>query len=388
MKAQKKVKPYADFPLTWHPAGQWCKKIRGKVIYFGTDANAALAKYLNERDDRQAGRTPRSQEGELTVAQLCNIFLTSKKRQMESGELAPVTWRNYYDVCERLVDFFKKDRAVLDLVSDDFERLRAELAKTRKAEALASSVQKVRTIFKYAYDANLIDRPVRHGPAFRKPSRKTMRKARQAAGVRLIEADEIHRILDTAKQPMRAMVLLAINGGFGQSDCASLPLDAIDLKAGWVNFPRPKTAVPRRFPLWPETIAALREAISMRPTPKDQADAGLTFITKYGAKWVRVRERDVGGCVPIDSINLEFCKLLVKLGIKRRGGFYLLRHTFRTIADNAKDQIAADAIMGHVSEAMSDRYRERIDDERLQAVAEHVRQWLWPPKKAKKLSDK
>ncbi len=28
-------KPYFDFPLTPHPAGYWCKSIRGKLRYFG-----------------------------------------------------------------------------------------------------------------------------------------------------------------------------------------------------------------------------------------------------------------------------------------------------------------------------------------------------------------
>ncbi len=28
-------KPYAGFPLSWHQSGYWCKKIRGKLHYFG-----------------------------------------------------------------------------------------------------------------------------------------------------------------------------------------------------------------------------------------------------------------------------------------------------------------------------------------------------------------
>jgi hypothetical protein len=37
--------PRASFPLTAHPNGQWCKKIRGKVHFFGVwlDPDAALA---------------------------------------------------------------------------------------------------------------------------------------------------------------------------------------------------------------------------------------------------------------------------------------------------------------------------------------------------------
>jgi hypothetical protein len=31
----KASKPYPEFPLTAHPAGYWCKKIRGKIHYFG-----------------------------------------------------------------------------------------------------------------------------------------------------------------------------------------------------------------------------------------------------------------------------------------------------------------------------------------------------------------
>ena len=70
-------------------------------------------------------------------------------------------------------------------------------------------------------------------------------------------------------------------------------------------------------------------------------------------------------------------KLLEKAGINGHRNFYTLRHTFRTVADAAKDQPAADFIMGHEVPHMSSVYREGISDARLKAVAEHVRGWLF-----------
>jgi hypothetical protein len=36
--------------------------------------------------------------------------------------------------------------------------------------ALGNEVQRVRSVFKYAYDAALIEKPIRYGPDFKKPS--------------------------------------------------------------------------------------------------------------------------------------------------------------------------------------------------------------------------
>ena len=47
------------------------------------------------------------------------------------------------------------------------------------------------------------------------------------------------------------------------------------------------------------------------------------------------------------------------------------------MADEAKDQPAADFIMGHAREDMASVYRETISDARLQAVTGHVRTWLF-----------
>ena len=62
----------------------------------------------------------------------------------------------------------------------------------------------------------------------------------------------------------------------------------------------------------------------------------------------------------------------------RKGlGFYTLRHTFRTVADETRDQVAVDFVMGHEVKNMSAAYRETIDDGRLRAVVDYVRLWLY-----------
>jgi integrase len=164
-----------------------------------------------------------------------------------------------------------------------------------------------------------------------------------------------------------------VNAAFGNADVGTLPLSALDLKNGWVDYPRPKTGVPRRVPLWPETVAAIREALKRRPTPKLEADAGLVFVTKKLGRFAKL-DND-------NPVTKETSKLLKQLKLHRPGlNFYALRHVFETIGGESRDQAAVDAVMGHARDDMASVYRERISDERLKAVTETVRRWLWPAK--------
>jgi len=372
---EKPRKPHKDFPLFPHASGQWAKKIRGRLHYFGPweDSNAALDKYLAQKDDLLAGRIPRvTTEDGCTVRELVNKFLASKEQLVESGELTKRSFDDYYRECEKTITVLGRHRMVEDLTPDDFERLRAELAKTLGPVALGNAVNRVRSLFKYAYEQYLIDKPVRYGQTFKRPSATVLRKERNKKGPRMFEAEQIQDMLDATSRSIKAMILLGINCGFGNNDCATLPRDVLDLENGWVNFPRPKTGIQRRCPLWPETIAALRDAMAHMPAPKDEADAGLVFITKYGMNWSDGTRRN-----PITS---ECGKLLRQLGLNRPGlGFYALRHTFQTIGEECRDLVAVRSIMGHAppSNDMSSLYREKMTDDRLRAVTDHIRGWLF-----------
>ena len=367
------TKPYADFPLSFHPpSGRLYKKIRGKRHYFGyaKDCQAAVDKYLDQKDDLQAGRRPRANGDGLIVKELCNRFLTSKQNQVDIGEITHRSFLDYKAVTDRIVRVFGLTRQVDDLAADDFEELKSDIAKTRGLVSLGNEIQRVRVAFKFAYDAGLIEKPLRYGPTFKRPSKRVLRKVRNDNGEKMFEADEIRTMLAAASTQMKAMILLGVNCGFGNNDCGTLPLDVTDLERGWIDFPRPKTGIARRCPLWPVTVKALRATIESRRKPKDDADQGFIFVTKYGQSWAKTTSTN--------PVSTEFRKLLQSIGLYRKGrGFYALRHVFETIGGESRDQVAVDHIMGHADQSMAAHYRERISDERLQGVVEHVHRWLF-----------
>jgi integrase len=274
----------------------------------------------------------------------------------------------YRATTDRLVGAFGKARRVEDLAPEDFGSLRAGMAKQFGPVRLGNEVQRVRTVFKYAVDNGLTEKVIRYGSEFRKPDKRVLRRHRAAAGKKTLSADELRRVIAAAGVPLRAMILLGVNCGFGNNDCATLPLSALDLDGGWVEFPRPKTGIARRCPLWPESADALRAAIAARPEPKDDTAAGQVFVTRFGRSW------SADGT----AVAHEVGKLLRRLGLSRpRVGFYALRHTFRTVADATRDPNAIRLIMGHTDDAIDDAYTHGIDDTRLRAVADHVRDWLF-----------
>jgi integrase len=323
--------------------------------------------------------------------------LSSKHQKLETGEITNRSFGDYYRVCQRIITVFGKMRLVSELNVDDFDRLRSEISRTWGPVGLGNEINRIRMVFKYGQDAGLLTHRVNFGPNFKRPSRRVLRKCRAANGPRMFEANQIRTILAAnyedrqsgfrERPDFRAMILLGINCGFGNADVGLLRRQSVDLVKGWVNFPRPKTGVPRRCSLWPATVVAMKQALEFRVMPIDSEDEELVFLTRQGRCW----HNDS----PSSPLSAEFRKLVQSVDrqaecsvmdeggappapIYRRGlGFYALRHTFETIAGETRDQVAVDHIMGHERDDMATVYRERIGDERLIAVTQHVHDWLF-----------
>jgi len=358
-------------PPTFHPgSGQYRKRINGKAFYFGTDHDAALAKWLREKDDLLAGRTPKPFDGDAcNLTTLCNSFLTNALAKRDGGELTTRSFDDYHKSCERMLKHLGKSSIVQEIQPHDLMKLRRALSVTMNATSLGNEVTRCRVILRYAFENGLTDKPVRFGD-FKRPAKRVTRREKAKAGSKLFDAAEIRKLIDAADPQMKAMILLGVNCGFGNGDCGQLPIDAIDLAGAWIDFPRPKTGIGRKCPLWPETIQAIRDYLPTRKTPDDDENTGLLFVTRCGSSWFIDKAR----C----PLSAEFRKLCVRAEVyEANRGFYALRHCFQTVGDQHGDYLSTRAIMGHSDNTISGTYRENIADDRLVKVVEHVHDWLF-----------
>jgi hypothetical protein len=379
----------ADKPPFAHQSGRWAKKVRGQFVYLGKiaddpDGERARRVWAEQKAAIRGGARPRLDDNTdpegVTVKELCDRFLAEKQSAVENGELTQRSWQDYFDTCLRVADTLGRRRLVADLRPPDFAQLRASLASGRGLVTLKNDLGRVRVLFKWGFESELLENAARLGPGFRPPSAKNLRIARAEKGPRCFEKGELRKIINTAGLQVKAMTLLGINAGLGNSDCARLRFRHTNLQTGWLDFSRPKTGEPRRCKLWPETIAAVKAAIDCRPAPHDPKDHDLVFVTKYGQPWREDSSRN-------NPLSHEFAKVLTELDIKRPGlNFYALRQTLQTIGEAALDKGALARMMGYVSDVrdMSATYREHVDDKRIAAVGEHVRAWLFPPKPRRK----
>jgi integrase len=400
---QKPEVPYVGFPLFPHASGRWAKKIRGKIHFFGRWARTVKGVLTPVEDSKQSaseakleldrqwpylseGRAaPVVVTGGLTVEGLCNAFLTFKKSQKEKGFLSPRTWAGYKRAAVFVIKRFGKTRAVCSLTADDFSGMLKWISRGKGPTSVGNEIRHIRILFNFAKGHGLIEHEVDFGPSFKGPPKVVVRRAEQAHrrehGKRMLEAEQLRDLLrrlgestKAADTALRAMILLGLNCGFGQTDVANLEDFHIEKNGEWVDYPRNKTAVERRIPLWSETVVALKAARKVRPKAKLPDDERCFFLTKFGRRWLTVTKE---GCVT-DTVGACFARLLVAAGMKRKGlNFYALRHITETIGGNCLDQVAVDCVMGHASEEMAAKYREEIFENRLRSVTRTIHEWLF-----------
>jgi integrase len=268
-------------------------------------------------------------------------------------------------------------------------------------------VSGVRRLFKWATEDHGMAAPT-FGMAFRPPSLREFRKARRQRRDRapICTPEEIRVMLAASGPTLRAAILLAINGGFGASDLAAVPISALQRREGdtepgglraRLSYARSKTESTRAVALWPETMAAILAARSIGP---EAARSPWLVPSRTGGPLVR--QSDVGTEPPpgsrarrdrmartlppattgtrTDLVARQFRRMIeatgIRAGTEGRPHFYLLRHTCATMAELLGDSDTRRLIMGHTpSHALDDVYVARHGWGRVEGTCDAFRAW-------------
>jgi integrase len=382
--------------------GRWCKRVRGVLHKFGRRGGTkdeAMRHWLKVKDDLIAGRRVRAvrpgRPRQLTVKLLIDSFLTAWMVKAKAGKIRAATYDDYYRALDDFGVMVGLGRDPADLTPDDFRHVRSEWDKRMGPWALDRNVQAVRTMFKWAIDpARLTDKGPWYGDQFHKSTeadkREAARERQRERGDRRFTIKELGAILSEAEAPLKAMVLLGLNGGMYATDIARLRRSDIkrEGKLWVVDFDRTKTGgVWWKFPLWPETKEAIDDALGLNRVARDPADADLVFLTVRGNVWHKENVTEAEGAIETVSethgIGQELDKVLDaerKGGKLRRAGvgFGSLRHTHVTAVGDHPDKYAARRVRGHKIVEIEKHY-DAIPIERLKAVTDLARRRLLQP---------
>jgi len=301
-------------PVSYHKhTGQYYVTLSGRRIYLGTDKDQAIRRYHAMGLSSDMRFPERRQPTDLTVKELANRFLAAQRANWQNPE---ATLKAYKDWLGRFLSDYPRLRAT-DLTVEAFASWKMS-PKDRgySTESINHYLGAVRAIFRFASDTELLDKPPRL-ERVQDESRKG--RARKP----LYNAEDIGALLDKADEQLKAMILLALNCGFGPKDIHDLTWDHID--SDRVTLQRSKTGISQTCMLWPETRELLAEirlhrqqhtAEGRKPAPDTPPDKHV-FLTMFGKTWSK------------DSLAEQFRKLCGKAGVPCHG-FYRLRHCAST----------------------------------------------------------
>jgi integrase len=342
--------------LTHHASGYWCKKIAGKLVYFGqrggseAEARKELLALIQRMEYGSAVPIPVSDE---TVEMLAERFAIECEARVAAGAIQPQTWQDYDAAIRSFVAQVGDTTPVRQLTPATFSTVAGRWATLSPARR-GNYIQTIRSMFRWAKLAP------DYGKDFVKPSRHEYRAAAKARK-RLFTTADLAAMLRYASPHQRRFLLLGLNTGMYAKDMARLRWRDLAVVGDrvYVDWLRPKTKIPQHAPLWPETVAAL---------PPRGDDGALIFTTTSGKAIVRRR---------VDEPARAIHRLLRRLGLKRAGvAFGAVRHTHTSAVQDCGDRDAARLVRGHAIGGMEELY-DHVDLTRLAKVTEHARQRLY-----------
>jgi integrase len=254
MKTLKRKTRSDKFPLTFHPTGQYCKKIKGKIYYFGSDRKEALQRYLDQATYLHGHQKnlQKPTDDNMTLKRLCNMYLKYQYSKIQANDLTARHHNDQIDSLNKLMSFLGQGRKVKSISTLDLQNYKRKLQKSYGSICrLNLHISIMKAMFHWARKNEIL----KNIPNIDAISRgKIIHQERFT-----LTSEQITKLLSVADVKMRAMIWLGLNCGFGCTDCAELKWTDLDLVNARVKLPRRKTGISRDLPLWPETVKSLEK---------------------------------------------------------------------------------------------------------------------------------
>jgi len=294
-----------------------------------------------------------SADANISVFALCNLYLEHQESKVQVGEFSARHYEDQVSSLRMFVRFLGRHRQLDEISTLDLQSYRRKLQRAYgSAHRINLNIAIMKAMFHWAKVNDVIE----HIPNIDAVSKvKVTHKEKP-----VFTAEQIRQLIDAADTQMRAMVWLALNCGFGCTDCAELEWKHFDLRNNRVRLARKKTGIARNLPLWPETVRALLEV------PKS---GKLVFYTSHGNAWVRTTQNTARTgrtrYTSDNAVSKTFSKLLETAGVavEKGVGFYTLRRTAATLAAKSGDPFAVQRLLGHADLKMATTYVQDVSEQ-------------------------
>jgi len=353
MKTLKRKTRSDKFPLTLHTTGQYCKKIKGKIYYFGADKKQALEKYLDRATYLHGCQNNLQQKptgDNMLLKHLCDMYLKYQYSKVQANDLTARHHNDQIDSLNKLMAFLGQNRRIKSISTLDLQNYKRKLQRSYGSVCrLNLHISIMKAMFHWVRKNEIL----KNIPNIDAISRGNITHQERFT----FSTKHINKLLSCADVQMRAMIWLGLNCGFGCTDCAELKWTDLDLVNARVKLPRRKTGISRDLPLWPETVESLK---NIPRTGK------LVFYTSRGNPYIQTLLKPDGNgngkYTTLNTITIKFSRLIKKSGldVPKGTGFYSLRRTAATNAVRSGDPFAVQRLLGHADLQMATRYVQNV----------------------------
>ena len=306
----------ASNPISYHKhTKQYYVTRGGRRIYLGSDKDQALRKY----HQLGLGFEPVPEELAplvvITVKELANRFITAQQANWRNPK---ATLKCYKDWLGRFIKDHPRLRAA-DFTVEKFAMWKLSLKERNYSpESINHYLGAVRAMFTFAEDTSIIQL----APKLKRVKNEA-RARTGSTGKPLYALEDLTRLLKQADPQLKAMLILALNCGFGPKDIRDLTWGHIE--GARVTLPRSKTGICQTYLLWPEARSLLDNIkqkraeliVRMAKRKVQHCDNGHVFMTRFWRPWSK------------DAVAEQFRKLCKKADVPCYG-FYRLRHCAST----------------------------------------------------------